>query len=255
MVLLTHFRGNPAHGFITFTGRRAECSACRSHAPPVRPPPAPISVCFVRHKLSRPHQPCICSHRYATRPGFERHRHRLRYWCFLHQLRCAADSRCIARGTLERTRNDLHNPGRLGDDDRTDRSGAHAASALRRPLLVGRSGSWFLPWRDRLPESLVPSARSWESYEQFHVRDPGFFCSWFAARCLILGQSWHSFAGWRWLFILEGMPAIVLGGVVYFFLPDLPQHAKWLTVGAACLARIEPARRARNQSKGDAGAS
>jgi ACS family tartrate transporter-like MFS transporter len=47
---------------------------------------------------------------------------------------------------------------------------------------------------------------------------------------LILGQSWHSFAGWRWLFVLEGMPAIVLGGVAYFFLTDLPQHAKWLTV-------------------------
>ena len=37
-------------------------------------------------------------------------------------------------------------------------------------LLVGRSGSWFLPWRDRLPESLVPSGRSWESYEQSGVR-------------------------------------------------------------------------------------
>lgn len=47
---------------------------------------------------------------------------------------------------------------------------------------------------------------------------------------LILGQSWHSLAGWRWLFILEGMPAIVLGVLAYFFLTDLPQQAKWLTV-------------------------
>jgi ACS family tartrate transporter-like MFS transporter len=47
---------------------------------------------------------------------------------------------------------------------------------------------------------------------------------------LILGQSWHSLAGWRWLFILEGMPAVVLGGAAYFFLTDLPQQAKWLTV-------------------------
>jgi len=46
---------------------------------------------------------------------------------------------------------------------------------------------------------------------------------------LILGQSWHSLAGWRWLFFLEGMPAIVLGGIAYFFLTDWPQQAKWLT--------------------------
>jgi len=45
----------------------------------------------------------------------------------------------------------------------------------------------------------------------------------------ILGQSWHSLAGWRWLFILEGMPAIVLGTIAYFYLTDLPQQASWLT--------------------------
>jgi MFS transporter, ACS family, tartrate transporter len=47
---------------------------------------------------------------------------------------------------------------------------------------------------------------------------------------LILGQSWHSIAGWRWLFIFEGMPAIVLGAVAYFYLTDLPPQANWLTV-------------------------
>jgi MFS transporter, ACS family, tartrate transporter len=44
----------------------------------------------------------------------------------------------------------------------------------------------------------------------------------------ILGQSWFSLAGWRWLFILEGLPAIVLGVVAYFYLTDLPAEAKWL---------------------------
>ena len=47
---------------------------------------------------------------------------------------------------------------------------------------------------------------------------------------LILGQGWHSVTGWRWLFILEGMPAIVLGAIAYFYLTDLPQQANWLTV-------------------------
>lgn len=35
-------------------------------------------------------------------------------------------------------------------------------------------------------------------------------------------------AGWRWLFALEGVPAIVLGVLVLWRLPDTPDHAKWL---------------------------
>jgi MFS transporter, ACS family, tartrate transporter len=46
---------------------------------------------------------------------------------------------------------------------------------------------------------------------------------------LILGQSWFALAGWRWLFILEGVPAILLGTFAYFYLADLPKEATWLT--------------------------
>lgn len=46
---------------------------------------------------------------------------------------------------------------------------------------------------------------------------------------LVLGQRWFSISGWRWLFILEGLPAIVLGTIAYFYLTDLPKEAKWLT--------------------------
>ncbi len=35
-------------------------------------------------------------------------------------------------------------------------------------------------------------------------------------------------AGWQWLFLLEGIPAILLGFVVLFYLPDNPRTAKWL---------------------------
>ncbi len=35
--------------------------------------------------------------------------------------------------------------------------------------------------------------------------------------------------GWQWLFLLEGMPAIVAGVVAYFYLDDRPSEAKWLT--------------------------
>jgi len=36
-------------------------------------------------------------------------------------------------------------------------------------------------------------------------------------------------SGWQWLFILEGLPAIVLGIVVFFYMTDRPEKAKWLS--------------------------
>jgi ACS family tartrate transporter-like MFS transporter len=35
--------------------------------------------------------------------------------------------------------------------------------------------------------------------------------------------------GWHWLFVLQGLPAIVLGIVAFFFLDDRPHHADWLS--------------------------
>ena len=36
-------------------------------------------------------------------------------------------------------------------------------------------------------------------------------------------------AGWQWLFLLEGLPAVLLGFVVLRFLPERPDEATWLT--------------------------
>jgi ACS family tartrate transporter-like MFS transporter len=44
----------------------------------------------------------------------------------------------------------------------------------------------------------------------------------------LLGVHWCHLAGWRWLFILEGVPAIVLGIVTIFYLTDWPSQARWL---------------------------
>lgn len=46
----------------------------------------------------------------------------------------------------------------------------------------------------------------------------------------ILGRAWLGQAGWRWLFVMEGLPAILLGIVTFFFLTDWPAEASWLTV-------------------------
>jgi MFS transporter, ACS family, tartrate transporter len=43
-----------------------------------------------------------------------------------------------------------------------------------------------------------------------------------------LSHSWFRVQGWRWLFVLEGMPAIVLGIVAFFYLTDWPREAAWI---------------------------
>jgi MFS transporter, ACS family, tartrate transporter len=35
-------------------------------------------------------------------------------------------------------------------------------------------------------------------------------------------------SGWRWMFIGEGIPAVILGGAVLFYLTDRPEKASWL---------------------------
>ena len=46
---------------------------------------------------------------------------------------------------------------------------------------------------------------------------------------LILGVRWFGYEGWRWVFILEGIPAIILGIATIFNLTNRPKGAKWLT--------------------------
>jgi MFS transporter, ACS family, tartrate transporter len=62
----------------------------------------------------------------------------------------------------------------------------------------------------------------------FYVANPAasLICSPVAG--WLLGVHWRLLAGWRWLFILEGIPAIVLGIVTVFYLTDWPAQARWL---------------------------
>jgi len=39
-------------------------------------------------------------------------------------------------------------------------------------------------------------------------------------------NGWH---GWQWLFLVQGLPASVLGIVAFFYLQDKPEEAHWLT--------------------------
>jgi MFS transporter, ACS family, tartrate transporter len=45
----------------------------------------------------------------------------------------------------------------------------------------------------------------------------------------LLEQTWFDLAGWQWVFLAEGAPAVLLGIAVPFILPDRPRDARWLT--------------------------
>ena len=45
----------------------------------------------------------------------------------------------------------------------------------------------------------------------------------------------NGLAGWQWLFILEGIPTILLGIFVFFYLDDQPAEVGWLTTGEKAL--------------------
>jgi ACS family tartrate transporter-like MFS transporter len=58
-------------------------------------------------------------------------------------------------------------------------------------------------------------------------------------------------SGWQWLFLLEGIPAVLLGVIALYYLPDSPSHASWLSAADATaltkrLHDEDPARRQRH---------
>jgi ACS family tartrate transporter-like MFS transporter len=44
----------------------------------------------------------------------------------------------------------------------------------------------------------------------------------------LLGLHWLGLSGWRWLLILEGLPAVLGGVATLFYLTDWPRQARWL---------------------------
>ncbi len=61
------------------------------------------------------------------------------------------------------------------------------------------------------------------------------------AGALLHLQGRWGLAGWQWLFLVEGLPAVLLGVVFFTLLPDGPAQASWLTADErqAILGRLE----------------
>ena len=47
----------------------------------------------------------------------------------------------------------------------------------------------------------------------------------------LLGVAGTGLSGWQWLFLIEGLPSVLLGFAVLRYLPERPENASWLTSG------------------------
>jgi ACS family tartrate transporter-like MFS transporter len=48
------------------------------------------------------------------------------------------------------------------------------------------------------------------------------------SRAIMESINWGGLEGWRWVFILEGVPSVIFGFMTLFYLTDRPSEAKWL---------------------------
>ena len=119
-----------------------------------------------------------------------------------------------------------------------------AAEAGFFPGVVFYLMQWFPPeWRAR-------------TFTRFYIALPlsSTVMGALAGALLHLQGRW-GLAGWQWLFLVEGLPAVLLGIVFFFLLPDGPAQASWLSQDEqqAILSRRQPADRvAREGSLADA---
>ena len=95
-------------------------------------------------------------------------------------------------------------------------------------FLVGAAEAGFFP-------AIVVYLTHWFRYEDrakviafFYAAYPISFVIGSPLAGWLLGMSWLGLRGWRWLFILEGIPAIAFGVITIFYLTDWPKEAKWL---------------------------
>jgi ACS family tartrate transporter-like MFS transporter len=100
--------------------------------------------------------------------------------------------------------------------------------ALR--LLLGAAEAGFFPGVLYYVTQWFPSSHRSRAVSRFYVAAPlaSTLMGLIAASLLRL-QGTLGFAGWQWLFLLEGAPAILMAIAFFVFLPDTPAHAKWLT--------------------------
>lgn len=95
-------------------------------------------------------------------------------------------------------------------------------------FLVGAAEAGFLP-------GVIVYLTHWFRYEDrakavafFYAANPLSYVIGSPLAGVLMGLTWLGMRGWRWLFIIEGIPAIIFGVITIWYLTDWPAQAGWL---------------------------
>jgi D-galactonate transporter len=96
-------------------------------------------------------------------------------------------------------------------------------------FLVGAAEAGFLPAVLVYVSHWFRSADRGKAVARFYAANPLSYVIGSPLAGLLLGLTWMGLRGWRWLFMLEGILAIIFGVTTIFYLTDWPREAHWLS--------------------------
>ena len=107
-------------------------------------------------------------------------------------------------------------------------SGPHSFYALR--FLLGAAEAGFFPGVILYLKNWFPARARARTVARFMTAAPlsGVVGGPLSGALLGLHLA-GGLAGWQWMFLLEGIPAVLLGGVALVYLVDRPEEARWLS--------------------------
>jgi ACS family tartrate transporter-like MFS transporter len=97
-------------------------------------------------------------------------------------------------------------------------------------LLLGAAEAGFFPGVIYYLAQWFPPSHSSRAISRFYIALPlSSACMGLIAASLLKLQGTLGLAGWQWLFLLEGIPSILVGMAYLLLLPDNPARAPWLS--------------------------
>src|SRR5262245_40415290 len=97
-------------------------------------------------------------------------------------------------------------------------------------LLLGVAEAGFVPGIVYYLSQWFPAQQRARAVSRFLVAGPVAMAIGSPLTGWLLGlNGWHGLAGWQWVFLLEGIPSVLMGAAVLVLLTDAPSTARWLS--------------------------
>jgi ACS family tartrate transporter-like MFS transporter len=97
-------------------------------------------------------------------------------------------------------------------------------------LLLGMAEAGYFPGAIYYLSQWFPPAERARAISRFYISLPiSTIVMGLAAGSLLHLDGTFGLRGWQWLFLVEGLPALILSACLWFLLPDGPANARWLS--------------------------